>query len=228
MTCGLRNRCSTTELLWRCANCGRGISGAPRALASAFTRLSRDHRRSRGDGRSAAARNRSLESLRLRYPAQGRLASCMDTPNPAAEGNSHPPAANPRKRPKRLLIQGEQSRVKRRCRHAALRRSASPDASVTLCRPPRKGRPGTDRTTGGAGRLGGDSRRLPRRGETSGSERVIMDAEAISHIPRSGNVPKITQPQIQPTGRPRQYIARPKPKHPPKTNNPTQFTQLPS
>ena len=232
MTCGLRNRCSTTELLWRCANCGRGISGAPRALASAFTRLSRDFHATiavrAAAGRSAAARNRSLESLRLRHPAQGRLASCMDTPNPAAEGNSHPPAANPRKRPKRLLIQGEQSRVKRRCRHAALRRSASPDASVTLCRPPRKGRPGTDRTTGGAGRLGGDSRRLPRRGETSGSERVIMEAEAISHIPRSGNVPKITQPQIQPTGRPRQYIARPKPKHPPKTNNPTQFTQLPS
>ena len=38
-----------------------------------------------------------------------------------------------------------------------------------------------------------------------------MEAEAISHIPRSGNVPKITQPQPQPTGRPRQCAARPNP-----------------
>ena len=84
LTCGLRNRCSTTELLWRCANCGRGISGAPRALASAFTRLSRDRRSSRGGGKVRCRSNRSLESLRLRHPAQGRLASCMDHPNPAA------------------------------------------------------------------------------------------------------------------------------------------------
>ncbi len=118
--------------------------------------------------------------------------------------------------------------LQRRVGAAAPNGSASPDASVILCRPPCKGRPGTDRTTGGPGRLGGDSRRLPRRGETSGSERVIMDAGATSHITRSGNVPKITQPQTQPTGHPRQCAARPNPSTHQKTNNPTQFTQLPS
>ena len=37
-----------------------------------------------GGGKNRCRSNRSLESLRLRHPAQGRLASRMDTPNPAA------------------------------------------------------------------------------------------------------------------------------------------------
>ncbi len=91
-TCGLRNRCSTTELLWRCANCGRGISGAPRALASAFTRLSRDFHATiavrAAAGRSAAARI-------------GDWSPCGSVTRPRPSGKPYGPTPTPPPFPRR-------------------------------------------------------------------------------------------------------------------------------
>jgi hypothetical protein len=96
--------------------------------------------------------------------------------------------------------------LQRRVGAAAPNGSASPDASVILCRPPCKGRPGTDRTTGGPpealGASGETAEGCPVGARRAGASESLWKLKPSATSPEAETFPRLLNPKPNPPAAP--------------------------